>query len=62
MLSQLSSEFFARSPLLAWPVFAMGLFLCVFVSVSVRALFGRRDEMQRMAELPIQDSEVEEHG
>ena len=61
MLSQLSSEFFARSPLLAWPVFALGVFLCVFVAVSARALLGRRDEMQRLAELPIRDSEVRDH-
>jgi hypothetical protein len=61
MLSQLSAEFFARSPLLAWPVFALALFLCVFVAVSLRALLGRRDDMQRMAELPLRDSEVRNH-
>jgi hypothetical protein len=58
MLSQLASEFFARSPLLAWPVFALGIFLCVFVSVSVRALCSRREDLQRLAALPIDDSEV----
>lgn len=61
MLSQLSSDFFARSPLLAWPVIALGIFMCVFVSVSVRALLARRDEMQRMAELAIGDSEGGDH-
>jgi|tagenome__1003787_1003787.scaffolds.fasta_scaffold17497858_2 hypothetical protein len=62
MLSQLSAEFFARSPVLAWPVFALGVFLSVFVVVSLRALLGGRDEMQRLAELPIRDSEVNDHG
>jgi hypothetical protein len=57
MLSQLSSDFFARSPLLAWPVVALGIFMCVFVVVSLRALLARRDEMQRMAELAVHDSE-----
>ena len=61
MLSQLTADFFARSPLLAWPVFALALFLVVFVGVSARALFGRRDEMQRMAALPIDDPEVDHH-
>lgn len=61
MLAQLSAEFFARSPVLAWPVFALALFLSVFVTVSVRALVGRREEMSRMAELPIRDSEVQSH-
>lgn len=58
MLSQLSAEFFARSPMLAWPVFALGVFMLVFVSVSLRALLGRREHMQRMAALPVDDSEV----
>jgi hypothetical protein len=61
ILSQLTAEFFARSPLLAWPVFALALFLCVFVTVSLRALFGRRDDMLRMAELPIGDAEERSH-
>ena len=62
MLSQLSSEFFARSPVLAWPMFALGVFFTVFVVVSARALFGRRDEMQRLAELPLRDAEERDHG
>ena len=62
MLSQLSADFFARSPLLAWPVLALALFLCVFLAVSARALLGKRDDMQRMAALPIDDSEVDRHG
>ena len=61
MMAQLSAEFFARSPLLAWPVFALALFLCVFLTVSLRALFGRQADMRRMAELPIQDSEERSH-
>lgn len=61
MLSQLSAEFFARSPVLAWPVFALGVCLSVFLAVSIRALFGRRDQLQRMAELPLDDSEVSHH-
>ena len=62
MLTQLSSDFFARSPVLAWPLFALGLFLCVFVSVSLRALLGRSDQMRQLAELPMQDSEVDGNG
>ena len=61
MLSQLSAEFFARSPVLAWPVLALGIFFCVFVAVSARALLGRSEEMQRLSELPLQDAEVVDH-
>ncbi|HKU38537.1 MAG TPA: hypothetical protein VJR89_10330 [Polyangiales bacterium] len=62
MLAQLSAEFFARSPMLAFPVFALGVCLSVFLAVSIRALFGRSDRMQRMAEIPLEDSEVKHHG
>lgn len=61
MLSQFASDFFARSPVLAWPVFALSVFLTVFVAVTVRALLGRRDEMQRLAELPLSDAEETTH-
>lgn len=64
MLSELSADYFARSPVLAYPIAALGLFLLVFVGVSLRALLRGRDELDRMAELPLQDAqeEVEQHG
>lgn len=61
MLRQLSADYFARSPLLAYPVIALAIFLVVFVVVSVRALRSRREEVERMAALPLTDSEVTEH-
>lgn len=57
MLRQLSADFFARSPVLAWPVVALAIFFSVFLIVSLRALIGRKDEMQRLSELPLQDTE-----
>jgi hypothetical protein len=68
MLSQLSADYFARSPVLAFPVAALGLFLLVFIGVSLRALLRERTELDRMAQLPLQDShpdthqEAEQHG
>jgi hypothetical protein len=62
MLAQFSAEFFARSPLLALPTIALGIFFCVFVSVSVRALWARDEHMQRLAALPLSDSEETRHG
>jgi hypothetical protein len=62
MLSQLAGEYFARSPLLILPAIALFIFFAVFVCVSVRAFAARSDHMQRMAELPIADSEVTRHG
>jgi hypothetical protein len=61
MLRELTADYFARSPLLAYPVFALALFALVFVAVSVRALRSRREEVERMAALPLSDSEVSRH-
>lgn len=63
MLSQLAADYFARSPVLAYPIAALALFIIVFVAVSVRAFLSRKSELDTMAALPLQDSkEVEHHG
>jgi hypothetical protein len=64
MLSQLSADYFARSPVLAYPILALGLFLLVFIVVSLRAALRAPSEIERMAQLPLHDSEreVERHG
>lgn len=64
MLSQLSADYFARSPVLAYPIAALGLFLLVFIGVSLRTFFRAQSEIERMAQLPLRDTEreVERHG
>lgn len=64
MLSQLAADYFARSPVLAFPIIALGIFLLVFIAVSVRALLREKTDLDRMAELPLHDTheEVEQHG
>ena len=57
MLRHLSADYFARSPVLAFPVLALALFVIVYVAVSLRALRARREETERMAALPLSDSE-----
>ena len=61
MLRQLSADYFARSPVLAYPVLALAIFLIVFIVVSVRALRSRREDVERMAALPLSDAEVSDH-
>jgi hypothetical protein len=56
VLRQLSVDYFARSPVLAYPVLALAIFLTVFIVVSVRALRARREDVERMAALPLSDS------
>jgi hypothetical protein len=62
MLSFISSEFFARSPVLAFPVVAMLLFMAVFVANAVRALRAAKPELDRLAELPFSDEQEVDHG
>lgn len=59
MLSQLAADYFARSPVLAYPIAALGLFLLVFIGVSLRAALCSRSDMDRMARLPLLDTEQE---
>jgi hypothetical protein len=61
MLSQLCADYFSRSPVLAWPLVALVLFMIVFVAVTVGAMFGRREVMERHAALPLQSNEVTKH-
>lgn len=53
MMREFSAEFFARSPLLALPVVAMGIFLTVFVLVLVVTLLRRDKEFERASHLPL---------
>ncbi len=54
-MRDLSFEFFQRSPVMAAPLVAMLLFLAVFVSVLVRVLRARREEMDRTASLVLEE-------
>ncbi len=60
-MRQLSADYFARSPLLIYPLIALGLFFLVFVIISVRAMRTKRAELDRLAALPLFDSEPESH-
>lgn len=64
MLSQLSADFFARSPVLAFPIAALGLFLLVFIGVSIWAMSRTQRDIEHLAALPLQDAEgeVKHHG
>lgn len=57
MLGWFASDFFARSPMLIYPVIALGIFMTVFVSVSLRALFKPKTEIERLANLPLSEDD-----
>lgn len=55
MLSWLASDFFARSPVLAYPLVALFVFFAVFAGASLKAVLTRRSEIDRLARLPFSD-------
>jgi hypothetical protein len=61
MMRAMSAEFFSRSPLLIFPLIALGIFMAVFLCITARTLLTRRDELQRMAELPLTEEKQAGH-
>ncbi|MDD9935057.1 MAG: hypothetical protein OXT09_15705 [Myxococcales bacterium] len=55
MLSWISSDFFARSPVLLFPVIALCIFMGVFTLGAVRAFLTDRRELDALSRLPLQD-------
>ncbi|MDD9939455.1 MAG: hypothetical protein OXU20_00205 [Myxococcales bacterium] len=61
MLSWISTEFFARSPVLVFPLIALGIFMTVFIAAAVRAARTDSERLDELARLPFDDSEVGSH-
>jgi len=61
MLSWIASDYFARSPVLLYPLVALGLFMTVFVAVSLRAFFGSAERFEALAQLPFEKDEGDDH-
>lgn len=55
MLGWLASDFFARSPVLAYPLFALLVFFVVFMAASIRAALTKRVEIEHLSRLPFSD-------
>jgi hypothetical protein len=55
MLSALARTFYAESPLLAYPIIALVLFLAAFVAVTWKVARSSRAELDAMAQLPFHD-------
>lgn len=62
MLGWISGDFFARSPVLIYPLIALGIFMTVFVAAALRAFLTRKEHFDELALLPFDDSEVQNHG
>jgi cbb3-type cytochrome oxidase subunit 3 len=55
MLSQMAKSFFADSPLLAYPLIAMALFMTVFVVITWRTMRRDPHDYDALAQLPLGD-------
>ena len=57
MMSAMSRELLAHTPLLALPIFAMFLFLTVFVFVVVRTLTRTRGAYTAISTIPMENDD-----
>jgi hypothetical protein len=57
-MSRFASEVFAQSPALILPLIALWLFVMAFIVVLVRVLHMRRADLNRYAQLPLDDEPV----
>jgi hypothetical protein len=54
MLGWFASDYFQQSPVLVYPIIALGVFMTVFVGAVVRTLRARKSDIERMARLPLE--------
>ena len=57
-MSQIAQSFFAHSPVMAAPLFALALFVVVFSLVVARVLRARADDMDRSARVALEGEET----
>lgn len=55
MLSWMATDFFAQSPVLAYPVAALGIFMLVFAAVTLRILLAPKERIDALARIPLDD-------
>jgi hypothetical protein len=55
MLSYMAVQFFRESPLLAYPLFALGSFIAVFCAWVLRTMLADAARFEAVARLPLED-------
>lgn len=54
MLSLVAMDFFQKSPMLAFPLLALALFMLVFFVVTLRTVLTQKSQYDHMARLPLE--------
>lgn len=57
MLSWFASDYFAQSPVLVYPLIALGIFMTIFMVVSLKTLVTRKRRFDRIAALPLENDD-----
>jgi cbb3-type cytochrome oxidase subunit 3 len=60
-MSAIARQFFADSPVIVFPIFALLLFVAVFIVVTVRALRTQPSEIDALARIPLADDDEARH-
>ena len=55
MLGFMSLQFFRQSPLLAYPLAALMIFMLVFLVVTARAVLTRKTQWEAVSRLPLEE-------
>ena len=62
MLGWISTDFFARSPVMVFPAIALCLFVVVFTAAALRAFLQDGRHLERMARMPLEEDREVDHG
>ena len=54
MLSFIAMDYFRQSPVLAFPLIAMAIFMLVFFAITLRAVLTNKAQYERVARLPLE--------
>jgi hypothetical protein len=57
MLSLFASDLLEKSPVLAFPIVALVIFVAVFTLVAIRAMRMKKSDVRRLASMPLAPDE-----
>ena len=61
MIGWMATDFFAQSPVLAFPLLALGIFFSLFILVNVVLVVRGRGYYADVAQLPLEDDKAVDH-
>jgi hypothetical protein len=51
-------DFFQKSPVLAFPLIALGLFMLIFFVITLKTVMTQKSRYEALARLPLSDGEA----